>query len=122
MTEKQEPDTAAEELIDKMRHRVSLLTTTDKELNEAYTDQKKTLAEQQILFEEELHLLREEIQQLQHTMQELRKAIFGIGHQLKTKVPTPTLNALQEKIDSWKLEEYITKKEVPELFEKYVVK
>ncbi len=119
MAEKAMAENTDMRIIEQMEHRVLLLLQTDKDVNSSYTEQKKTLTSQEGTFDESLKIIKEEIAELQQTTQELRKAIYLLGHQLKDKTNKRALESVQEKIDNWPLEGYITKKELPELFEKY---
>ena len=119
MAEKEVNENADDKLIERLLHRAELLTTVDKDVNKSYVEQEKTLLSQQNLFIEELKLIREDIEDLQKITQELRRTIFTIGHQLKDKVTKRSFEIMQEKIESWPLEGYITKKELPEIFEKH---
>ncbi len=119
MVEKEAQKTFDEKLIEQLDHRTSLLSTTDKKLSSKYNTQEKALIEQQRIFQQELKILEKEIEFLQETAKTLRKTVFVLGHQLKNKVTTQMSKSIQDKIESWPLEEYITKKELPKLFEKY---
>jgi hypothetical protein len=105
-----------------LEHRMRLAAKNNTDIEHIYTRQEKDSFEHEQQFTEELKQVKEEIQHIKELTHTLRKTIFTLGHQLKNKVTSRSVELVQEKIDAWPLEAYATKKEVPKLFEKYAKK
>jgi len=108
-----------EQFFIQLEHRMKLAAKNNNDIEHIYTRQQKDSFEHEQQFNEELSILKEEIQHIKELTHTLRKTIFTLGHQLKNKVTSRSVELVQEKIDAWPLEAYATKKEVPQLFDKH---
>ncbi len=109
-----------EEVIFKqMSHRLDLLTKTDAELKNRQKHSKEKVNQQELLIRFEVERLKKEIDDMLKLSSDLNKAVHHLGRQLRSKSPKKTFLELTDKVNDWKLEEFVTKDELERLFTLY---
>lgn len=108
-----------EDIVKTFNHRVNLMDSLSKEITSVEdSNDRKTLSQKDFL-EKEINAIKAEFDELSSLSKELIKAVYSLGKTLKDKASTKELEAVKEKLDSWQLEEYMTKHELEEAFNFY---
>ena len=106
-------------LIQRMSHRLDLLTKIDKHIKSDNMRQELRLSKQKEIIDNQIDILKNEIFELERIISSLRKTIFSLGRTLKRKVSKKELEEMNKRTEARQFELLITRKELPVIFNTY---
>jgi len=103
----------------KLNHRFKLIEKLDEDLHQ---NQKKISISMELggeRIKKDISEFKEELKDLNVEIDKLLKTIYCLGSELKTKVSGLDFDEIKTRVDNWKLEEFIQKKELEKTFNRY---
>lgn len=108
-----------ENIFNQINHRFVLLKDLDADLISRQRRGEDNISQQDKIMTMEILRLGKELDETKELADTLNKTIHHLGGLLKNKIQKRDVEQLSRNIDSWKLEEFITKKELDKLFNHY---
>ena len=102
-----------------MTHRFNLLEKLDADLVSRRRRGEDDIRQQDEAISMSIEQLNKDLLETKKLAETLNQTIHHLGRLLKNKVPKRDVEELSKNIDSWKLEEFITKKELEKMFNHY---